>query len=667
MSILQSITRILWSIKASAVWVWNGHRLEPVDPPIEEGPTRPLRPIPVVPPIDKPQAGLQICIDFGTSASAVTRVVGHQDHRFAILGYGSNEEKRFTIGSSVLWVKEDVVGEEVLIMGSENYDGVWIPGGGQEISRSFKRLLFDFDMLLEPQQARIRQRLRAILRELLLLALAPRHSSTIAELRKHQPGDQDLDRWSDHGGFGLDEDAIQAALRRAVEVFLCVPNSFGAQSIEVSTTALKEALADIANRYAELANLVGEGAAVRVVREAEAIAWATVEEVRERERLLIVDIGAGTTDVAIVESTNGLPRLRMRSGIPFGGDDVDQLLLVLAKEQAAEASRAAGAGAAADVVSLDAVPPGYKASLVRFARGQKEAWSASQTAGTPTLTADIPYLVRTSHVPDVYTTNIRSVADAEREARYRTFLQYAISATCAPLLNELHSNNVTLGSVILSGSSSALPQVRQTVQALLTTAGMPDVPIHSIADRLAHLPAFEGTSEVQRAKLACAWGAAESSRDWEHDRDQRQYVPETIKVLHNDRPEESLFEAGMVFAHGELTRYLPLNANTVGHTLLFYRYFCVPSDLIEEGQQKSTWLRRLVGSLRLQYGTCGVGVRLTLSSQWPSFHESLDTWHDSIANRKKMIEYPPDVLPQPPGDNDRNPVTGLPMSWAWFS
>jgi hypothetical protein len=671
MNILQSIMNNLRSIKASAVYIWTGQWPPlPPDPPVAAGPTQPLRPIPVVPPKDRTQAGLQICIDFGTSASAVTWVVGARDHRFAILAYGANHEKRLTIGSSVLWMNEDVVGEEALIMGSDNYRGVWIPGSGQEISRSFKRLLFDFDMLLEPQQARIRKRLRAILRELLLLALAPRHSSTIAELRKHdQSGNQDLDWWSAHGGFGLDADAIQAKLLKAAEVCLCVPNSFGAQSIEVSTTALKEALADIANRYTELANLVAEGSSVRVVREAEAVAWAAFDEIRERQRVLILDVGAGTTDVAVVESTSELPRLRMRSGIPFGGDDVDQLLLVLATQQAEEQSkedRAAG-GAAADVVALETVPPGSKASLVNDARLKKESWSASQNASIPTLMPDIPYLVRTSQVPEAYTTNTRIVADAEREERYRTFLRYAISATCAPLLNELRDNNLTLGSVILSGSSSALPQVRQTVQALLASVEMPDVPIHSISERLASPPAFKGISEVQRAKLACAWGAAESSRDWEHDRDLRQYVPETIKVIHNDRPEEALFEAGMVFAHGELTQYRPLNPNTLGHTLLFYRYFCVPSNLIEEEQQTSAWLRRLVGRVKLHYGTCGIGVRLTLSNRAPSFHESLDTWHDSIVNHKKMIEYRPDVLPQPPGDNEHNPVTGLPMSWAWFS
>jgi len=670
MKILQSIQDILWSIKAGAVYIWSGRTLPPRPPrSVAAGPTQSLRPIPVVRPIDKPQVGLRLCIDFGTSASAVTMVGGSLDHRFAILGYGGNGEERRTIGSSVLWVNEDVVGEEALIMGSENYRGVWNPGSGQQISRSFKRLLFDFDMLSEPEQARVRRRLRAILRELLLLALAPRHSSTIAELRKHgQSAKQDLDSWSGDGGFGFDADAIRAKLLQAVEVCLCVPNSFGAQSIEVSTTALKEALAEIANRYDELKNLVAEGSGVRVVREAEAIAWATVDEVRERQRLLIVDIGAGTTDVAIVESTNGLPRLRMRSGIPFGGDDVDQLLLVIATEQAEEQSRQAQAtgGAATDVVALDAVPPGEKASLVNDARLRKEIWSASQHDGTPTLMADIPFLVRTSHAPETFTTNIRNLADAERQERYRTFLQYAISATCAPLLNELRDNGLPLGGVVLSGSSSALPQVRQTVQALLAGVEMRDVPIHSISDRLANLLAFDRISDVQRAKLACAWGAAQSSLDWEHDRDQRQYVPEMITVMHNDKPEEALFEAGMVFAHGELTKYLPLSTNT-GHTLLFYRYFCVPSNLIEPKQHASAWLRRLIGRVPLQYGTGGIGIRLTLSNRAPSFHESLDTWHDWVSNPKKMIEYKPDVLPQPSGDKDRNPVTGLPMNWAWFS
>ena len=628
-------------------------------------PTQPLRPIPR-PKESQPDAvGLQICIDFGTSASAVT-LAGDEKHDFAILGYVGNVERR-TIGSSVLWLNEDNVGEEVLIMGSENYADVLTVGDRHAISRSLKRLLFDYDLLPEGDQNGVRNRLRAILRELLLLAIAPRHSSTIAALRARQGADTvHLDYWSDRGGFGWDAEKIKMKLNMSGQICLCVPNSFGPQSIAVATAALTDALAVISSRHPELGNIVN--CSVRLVREAEAIAWAAIQEVRERGRVLIVDVGAGTTDVAVVENSNRLPRLRMRSGIPFGGDDVDQLLLVVAAHQAeVEALQARAAGAASrDVIPVESMNVAQKSTLVGNARRGKEAWSVSQVQGTPSSPAEIPVLFRDSSDPSRSAAETRDVADPHRETLYGKFLNYAISATCAPLLNELRARGLELGSVILSGSSSALPEVRATVQALLGSVQMRNVEIHSIAERLRPFDAFGPASDVQRAKLACAWGAAESTRDWEITRDLRQYVPERITVSHNDR-EEVLFEAGMAFADGELTRYLPLPLDAPGHILLFRRYFCVPSAFIEEGQRSSSWVRRLIARMKLLPRTCGVGVRLTLSDQAPSFHETLNTWYESTSSPHDMARYDPDVLPQPPGDNERNPVTGLPINWAWFS
>lgn len=659
--------------KLRRAWSYIPHifvgRTRPIVPPDGRPlvPTRPLRPI--LPPQEpQPQpVGLQICIDFGTSASAVTLAGDENHHDFAILGYDAGNVERRTIGSSVLWLNEDTVGEEVLIMGSENYADVLTVGDRHEISRSLKRLLFDYDLLPEENQTRVRNRLRAILREIILLAVAPRHSSTIAALRtRHGADTARLDHWCDRGGFGWNAEQIEMNLSMSGQICLCVPNSFGPQSIAVATAALTDALAVISSRYPELGNIVN--CSVRLVREAEAIAWAAIQEVRERGRVLIVDVGAGTTDVAVVENSDQLPRLRMRSGIPFGGDDVDQLLLVVASHHAEEEARQARAAGAAvrDVIPVESMNSAQKSTLVGNARRGKETWSASQVQGTPSSPAEIPILFRDSSDPSKNAAETRDVADPHRERLYGKFLNYAISATCGPLLNELHTRGLELGSVILSGSSSVLPEVRATVQGLLGSVQMSNVEIHSIAERLRPFDAFGPASDVQRAKLACAWGAAESTRDWEITRDLRQYVPERITISHNDR-EEVLFDAGMTFADGELTRYLSLRPDAPGHILLFRRYFCVPSNFIEQGQRSSSWLRRLVARMNLHSRTCGVGVRLTLSDEAPSFHETLNTWYESASSPHTMARYDPDVLPQPPSNTERNPVTGLPMNWAWLS
>lgn len=621
-------------------------------------PTEPLASIERVPPPATTYSGLRICIDFGTSSSAVTWARDEGNHVFATLGFENDGKPRLTIGSSVLWLDEQDEGNEKLVMGSENYDVFLVQGTtGAAITRSLKRMLFDYEMVPRNARDTPRRRLRAMFRELLLLALAPRHSATIAALEDAGASAR-LANWRNKGGLPWGQ--IAESLQQGIEVCLCVPNSFGNQSISVSVEALNAALDDIRTR--EGLDTIGVPT-VRLVREAEAIAWAAISMVRQHERVLIVDIGAGTTDVAVVENRNNLPRLRVRAGIPFGGDDVDQALLVLATNLVLEENRAAQlAGAAAtDVVPLEQISDRKsRLDLLEEARHEKERWSSAHASQVM-----VPYLFRSEDPSQPPQRQTRDVGDPQVSRHYRRFLEYAITATCAPLLEKLRDEHLPVDAVILSGSSSLLPQVVQHTQALLGSVHMP-VRVVLISDVLQNMNAFKDISPVRQAKLACAWGAAESSLDWDRSTDIHSYVPETIRVRHNERL-ELFVEAGTLIADGEYTRYLHLDRAT-GHTILFYRYFCPLSRYIEERHWPSSWVRRVISDVSLTRGYTGLGVRLSLSRQAPLFEEKLTVWPESYALRTRMVPYPLDREFQPPyGGEEPNPVTDLPMNWAWPS
>jgi hypothetical protein len=619
-------------------------------------PTGPLAAITRKPPDPITSDGLRICIDFGTSSSAVTRAIDKGNHEFAILGYDNDENARLTIGSSVLWLDEQDVGNEKLVMGAENYEVLLARGTtGKPITRSLKRMLFDYEMVPKHAREKPRRRLRAMFRELLLLALAPRYSSTIAEL-KDTGQNARLEKWRKDGGLPWSD--IEDPLSHGIEVCLCVPNSFGNQSISVTVEALNAALDDV--RRCEGLDTMG-APTVTLVREAEAIAWAAINMVRRHERVLIIDIGAGTTDVAVVENRNDLPRLRVRAGIPFGGDDVDQALLVLASKLVHDENEAAKTTGAAttDLIELkDISDRKTRLDLLEEARREKEKWSSNPGHVT------IPYLFRSEDPDQPAQRKGRDIGNPQDNEHYRDFLTYAITATCAPLLETLRDEQLPVDAVILSGSSSLLPQVVQHTQALLTSMRM-TAAVVSISDVLQGVNAFLDISPVRRAKLACAWGAAEASLAWDRSIAIHSYVPETIRALHNARL-EMIVEAGTLVAGGEYTRYLRLDP-TSGHTFHFYRYFCPLSRYIEERHWDSSWVRRVISDFRIDSGYNGLGVRLALSRQAPLFEEKLIVWPETYAFRTRMVPYPLDPQYQPHGAKDPNPVTDLPMNWAWPS
>ena len=606
-----------------------------------------------------------LCLDLGTSSSAVVWAGSDkQFHRLAVLGLEKDGAPKYTIGSAVLWMDETIEGAEKLVMGAENYAVVQAAGGKlPPITTSLKRMLFDYEALSDTAQKTCRRRIKAMFRELLLLTLSPGRSSTLQFLKeKSAPV---TDRWITAGGFGESQVRLFEELSRGgIIVGLCIPNSFGSQPMKVAHDALSDALLEVGRTGDDL-KIVGDAHAVHLIREAEAVAWASIDRVRASEHVLVVDVGAGTTDVALVENDREIPRLRGRTGMPFGGDDTDHVFLTMAvasvrqEQPAAAASDAPAPPTAASqttVIGLDALTPEQKRQLIEAARVEKERWSSN-----PESRMAAPYLVRNSD--QTVTISDADIEQPNQSPVYHSLLRYTISATCGPLLNQVAENGLRLGAIILSGSASFLPGIRETLQSLVQSARLGDVPIQAVAEHLRGFDVFETITPVRQAKLACAWGGAQSKRAWNRPRESGTYLSEAILVRENDS-ERIRIEAGTTVAHDELTQYFPLDPGD-GHTFHFYRFFCPLTEHLTEAERGSSWVRRLIGELQIRRGTVGVGVRFGVSDEPPNFAETLEAWYEVEIDEKKMTAYPPDLLRDPPSDKERNPVTRLPMNWAW--
>lgn len=590
---------------------------------------------------------LRLALDFGTSSTSAVWAAGEGSHRLVTFGVDERGDPRYTIPSSALWVDETRPNDETVVLGPEEILLLHRPAGSV-ITRSFKRMLFDFEALSPVQQSEVRRRLRALFREILILVLWPRKSVSLRWIGEQGEailtGDA-VKQWREKGGLGLDQTGLAKKLVAGLEVCLCIPNSFGSQAIHVAATALRDALGDVREQMKNVVPSVGE-LRVRTIRESEAIAHCVASAPRDGY-VMVVDVGAGTTDVALLDNVEGAPRLRQRTGIPFGGDDVDQLLVVLA----AEAGKSTYSTA-----PLDKLTTAQKQRLLANARQRKEEWSLAHATSTPGAVLDQSDTLQ----------NVEILAP-DQSTGYEAFLRYAIEATCGPLLRDAAAQNLPLRRVVLSGSSSYLPRIQDTLTRLLART-LPKIPnvsveITPVSEHLRDHWQFTDIDQVLQAKLACAWGAAESF--WRvTEQSGQSFVSESIQAVNNEGDEISLFAAGMIMANGELSRFLPLN-EARPHIFRFYRYFCPPSDFMESRHRASPWVRRMVQYLNLARGHSGMGVRYVLSDEAPFFTETLSTWAVMATTPQKMKEYPSDRIQEPPTGDEPSPVTALPMRWNW--
>ncbi len=342
--------------------------------------------------------------------------------------------------------------------------------------------------------------------ELLLLAVLPDKSATWRSAVELEGDDRERFR-----GVGLPlqiRPAIADWIRHAgVELYITVPNSFSRHELEVLRNG-----ADTAARalFDALGAPPDNPIRIHTPREAEAIAWweqharriradSEAEQTEEgTERWLVFDMGAGTTDLALVEVRDGDIRLIRRSGVPLGGDDVDLTLLLylvhgdlrdVARSRLMEGSDArlqdldVSFGSvstvgltpekAADLA--DAIDPEIRQDVKREARVIKEAWSGFVP---PTVEDDLAEWV--ASVIDLAPVEGRSFGDLSGDAlltapfwadRYRLFVHLVTVGCCRPLVEEGVANQ-QVDRVLLSGRATFLPGIEACLKAALAEVGL---------------------------------------------------------------------------------------------------------------------------------------------------------------------------------------------------
>lgn len=347
--------------------------------------------------------------------------------------------------------------------------------------------------------------------ELLLLAVVPAKSATWRNAVRMAGGDEEAFR-----GVGLPRQvrtALEGWIPEAgVELYITVPNSFTRHELDVLRDGAEAAAGTL---FDALDVPPDKPIKIHTLREAEAIAWweqsadpdrrAAREKAKVEgttvptERWLVFDMGAGTTDLALVEVHNRDIRLIRRSGVPLGGDDVDlAMLLYLAHEDlrtAAETTLLSGAsgrtkdlnvtfgtlpiaGLTPEVAAdrLDRCPDEVRQLLKEEARVIKEAWSAYIPAQVEGSWED--WLAATMDLSRVEGKDMNDLSDAALlEApfwsdRYRLLVHLVTVGCCQPLVDEGASQRVDR--VLLSGRAAFLPGIWRALQTALGRAGLVD-------------------------------------------------------------------------------------------------------------------------------------------------------------------------------------------------
>ena len=617
--------------------------------------------------------GLKLCIDLGTFASTVAlERNGNVD--LAVLHYypsGKGWEPAYEIRSTVLWVNDQPFMDPV------RFGDVMHEHPDADVTRSFKRLLFEYVWF--NNNRRNITRLAAMYEELLLLALEPAKSSTVRLLESRLAADaaerggeaERLRLWKEEGGLRrLDRNReLQESIAAGARLRLCVPNSFDAQSVIVAIAGLREAFTRVVRKlFPEMQQYPNVD--VSVIREAEAVTWC-IDNADENARLvLVLDIGAGTTDAALVRLGNANERLRVlhRTGMPFGGDDVELIFLSTAYAQAEKSQL------------LNKMPREQKHEITEAARRNKETWSQSRQ----TVSAEMmDYLRRALEqpakdpLPESETVGggsegliVRLQGDSEqgtesvdlgnpfRIPAFINFLRLAVIATCEPLLQ---TTGQQVSRVLLSGAASYTPGVAPALQILLDKHQC-TAKIEPAADLLARRPPMNSVPTVRRAKLACVYGGS-CSLPFESIFD-REFLPESLRLEIRtgapSRVEHDLFAAGERLQDGRLVAYFSIDGR-VEHICTVYRYF-TPFEFIDPEYQHSSWVRRFVRRADLPDRTTTFALQLTENLEGIS---DLKAWITYTRNQHGLIPWVLEVPAPPQRAQDISPLTGLPLEWLW--
>jgi|GEM_PF-6712233 len=444
-------------------WGWLGQLFSADDPeehlqipePVDE-----LPPTPALPalPLQSGQGvtavgfPLKIAIDFGTSACAVAMVPQNpfDPIELARLSYRLSGDKitsDYTIDSFLALPYRKRVPALVAEDGTRAPDFVNEPASAAlgkvadalyiretdlrsefqryHFHRSLKRMISDrrrstsakLDLVIA---------VRKMIGELLLLALFPERSGTCQASQSVSGGTDEqkragvADQYRQYVGFSNPHQAIQALCSNGIELYLSVPNAFGAFECDIIRQGGASALTKLCEWFLEdylpahldsNGTLYGQTPAEiakslepalkkdrpndeRVIREADAVAWWELCQQQRsnagkkgqwNENWLVFDVGGGSTDAALMRVGMGQfhPHVRMlkHSGVTVAGNDVDELL----SYATAGLAQARGGGTGDHLSVVDCAERQFPAALgkraahLREVAQEKVQWSEAVT------------------------------------------------------------------------------------------------------------------------------------------------------------------------------------------------------------------------------------------------------------------------------------------------
>jgi hypothetical protein len=406
-----------------------------------------------------------------------------------------------------------------------------------------------------------------VFRELLFLALLPEESETVRVGRLLKSGSGTSGDEVESAKIGLPRRAREYLRERiaqdGLELFITMPNSFSFREVEslknASTLAGQKVMERLAAQSGGLGGRAHTTPVVQLLRESEAIAWWEYALDRDQglstnseddpERWLVFDMGAGTTDLALLEVGGQDIRLIRRSGIPVGGDDFDhaflqhlepgmrmEAALAAHTEQAdgvdrmlaavRDLKRTGGAAAARKHVIwhpdlLEQLAYDERVMVKEAAEHCKRSWSTAQSwkkyigdqvdeekkvyaAWDDWLVATLQR--RTDHLLDAQALEGDELLLVPLwQKAYRQLVMLITRGCCLGLVGEVGAKKTAVNRVILSGRSALLPGIQRALERALRDAGLmnAETKVTWVRGQQAG-----GAHKSQDAKLAVVRGAA---------------------------------------------------------------------------------------------------------------------------------------------------------------
>lgn len=604
-----------------------------------------LEPAPGPPPMARPAEHVRLCIDFGTSQSAVARAIPGADPELAVLQSDGQGKFAHTIDSDVAFAPGEpaILGAVARLLEERR--------GGLEFHRSLKRVLSDVRRLADSHLL-LRLRVEALVEELLRLALAPDTSGTVAaQARLLQRDVAEI-----AAPLGLPgKDALREVVARGVlDLYLCVPNAFGNFEEEVLRAA-----AQSAGEALQLSlGAASPHVVAHLVREADAVAWWELHRTAltargpsaARGTWLVFDVGAGSTDAALVDVRvdDGQPAVRVlaHTGVAFGGTDVDELFLRIVAERSGlsvphgldarvkerASTRALQVRAFADA-KIDWSRE-HGAAVARAGDGAVDrwiAWSATPDGGLPDPELWPPFRPPADDWP------VREIGAAAWGPAYARFLRASVSGVVRALRRG--APDARIDRVIVSGRGSLLPGMHALLLRELRAAGW----------EVDAVGAIGGGQDPVALKLACVLGIAVAAS--------HAAVPDKLPQVLSDEiamRDRTLLPRGLPLAGDDARAALALPAADGHRRLVFHQHRC-PREVAEAVAEASLWEQRHLGAADVH-----LFEPLELHAAFDTRTGQLQLWR-RVADGTTV----PIVLEQDPVVGaGRNPITGLPFGWA---